>query len=194
MIRKTALVGVVAFAAAWVSGSSSAEEVAIGAKAPEFQAEGVDGKDYCLACASKDAKVTVLCFTCNGCPVAMAYEDRLIEFAKKYAGQGVKLIAINCNNATENLEAMKKRSDAKKFSFPYVFDESGDAARAYGARVTPHLFVVDSAGKVAYRGAFDDNQNKPTEHYLVNAVDALRAGKKPAKDSTNAFGCSIKLK
>ena len=171
-------------------GTLLAGEIEIGAKGPDFKATGVDGAQYSLASA-KGAKVTVLCFTCNLCPVAVAYEDRFIEFNKKYAGKGVKFIAINCNK-TENLEAMKKRSQEKSFNFPYVYDGSADAARAYGARVTPHLFVLDENGKVAYRGSFDDKQKKPTKSFLVDAVEALLAGKKPPVDSTKAFGCTIK--
>lgn len=167
-----------------------AAEVEIGAAAPDFKAQGIDGKTYTLS-DTKGAKVTVICFTCNKCPVAKAYEDRLVAFNKKYAGKGVKFIAINCNK-TENLEEMKRRAEEKQFNFPYCYDGSGAAARAYGARVTPHLFVIDSNGKIAYRGAFDDSQRNPTKHYLAEAVDALLAGERPPLESTKAFGCSIK--
>jgi peroxiredoxin len=164
--------------------------VKTGDAGPDFKAKGVDGKDYSLASA-KDAKVTVLCFTCNACPVAVGYEDRFIEFAKKYKDKGVNFIAINVNS-TEDLSAMKQRAEEKGFSFPYVYDASGDSARAYGARVTPHLFVLDSKGKVVYQGSFDDNQNKPTKSYLVDAVNAVLAGKTPDVKETTAFGCGIR--
>lgn len=185
--------GTLALGAAFCAGTLGAAEVEIGAKAPDFKAVGVDGKPYSLANAA-GAKVTVICFTCNACPVAVAYEDRFIEFVKKYSGQPVTFIALNCNNKTENLQVMKQRSDTKGFNFPYAFDASGDAARAYGARVTPHLFVLDADGKVAYRGSFDDKMKDPKQHFVVDAVEALLAGKQPAKTSTDAFGCSIKLK
>ena len=192
MVRKS--LGWAAIVVAVLAGGRlRAEEIDIGAAAPDFKAQGVDGKDYSLT-STKGAKVTVLCFTCNGCPVAVAYEDRFVEFAKQYSSKGVKFIALNCNNATENLKAMKQRSEEKGFPFPYVFDASGDAARAYGARVTPHLFLIDEHGKVAYRGAFDDNMKDAKKHFVADAVDALLAGKTPETQTTKAFGCGIKLK
>jgi len=162
----------------------------IGEAAPEFKAAGVDGKTYTLG-SFKDAKATVVVFTCNICPVAVAYEDRFIEFAKKYEAKGVRFIAINVNSS-EDISAMKQRAEEKGFNFPYAYDESGDSARAYGARVTPHLYVVDAKGKVVYQGAFDDNMNKPTKAYLANAVEAILAGKTPEVAETRAIGCGIR--
>ena len=124
--------------AALVCPAIFAEEVEIGAKAPDFKATGVDGKQYSLA-NTKDAKVTVLCFTCNLCPVAVAYEDRFIEFNKKYANKGVQFIAINCNK-TENLPAMKERAEEKDFGFPYVYD--GSASRRSGLWRSGHTAPV----------------------------------------------------
>ena len=162
----------------------------IGETAPEFKAAGVDGKNYTLG-SFKDAKATVVVFTCNICPVAIAYEDRFIEFTKKYEAKGVKFIAINVNSS-EDLSAMKQRAEEKGFNFPYAYDESGESARAYGARVTPHLFVVDGKGKIVYQGAFDDNQSKPKNAYLANAVEAVLAGKTPEVAETRAVGCGIR--
>ncbi len=193
MIRKSGWMLAAAAAAVW-SGAFAAE-VEIGAKAPDFKAKGIDGKEYTLA-STKDAKVTVVVFTCNQCPMAIAYEDRLVELTKKYKEKGVQLVAINCNSpsgASENLAAMKQRAEEKGFNFPYALDESGDSARAYGATVTPHFFVIKE-GKIAYRGSLDDQKDKPTKHYLADALDALLAGKKPGTESTKAFGCGIKLK
>ena len=175
-----------------VTANVFAAGVKIGDSAPDFKAKGVDGKDYDLGKA-KDTKATVVCFTCNVCPVAVAYEDRFIEFAKKYQDKGVKFVAINVNS-TEDISAMKQRAEEKGFSFPYAYDDTGDSARAYGARVTPHLFVVDNQGKIVYQGAFDDNQNKPTKHFVADAVDAVLAGKKPEVTETRAFGCGIRPK
>ena len=178
-----------------VGGRAVADEIEVGKAAPDFKAVGVDGKEYSLT-STKGAKVTVLCFTGNGCPVAVAYEDRFIEFAKKFSDKSVKFIALNNNNATEDLKKMKQRAEEKGFNFPYAFDATGDSARAYGARVTPHLFILDQNGRVAYRGAFDDNQNGKAvkKHYVADAVTALLAGKTPETTSSKAFGCSIKLK
>jgi peroxiredoxin len=166
-------------------------ELEVGAKAPEFKAlPGVDGKEISLA-DLKDAKVVVVCFTCNICPVAVAYEDRFVEFNKQYAGKGVKFVAINANRRTEDLAAMKTRAEEKGFNFPYVFDKSGKLATEYGARVTPHIFVLDQNRNVAYVGAFDDDDKKPTQNYVKDAVDSLLAGKKVETTKTKAFGCGI---
>ena len=172
-----------------VTGSNAAD-LEIGGKAPDFKAIGVDGKEYSLA-SLMDAKATVIAFTCNRCPVAVAYEDRFIEFQKKYASKDVKFVAINVNS-TEDLKAMKERAEEKGLNYPYVYDESGDSARAFGAKVTPHLFVLDAKGALAYQGSFDDKQRDPTINYIEQAVDAVLAGTKPEVTMTKAFGCGIK--
>ena len=171
-----------------------AAELEIGAKAPSFSAlPGVDGQE-CSLDAMKDAKAIVVCFTCNKCPVAVAYEDRFVEFQKKYGEKGVKFIAINSNKNSESLDVMKTRAEEKGFNFPYVFDASGKLATEYGATVTPHIFVLDGARKVAYVGAFDDSQQKPSKHYVADAVDAVLAGKTVAVSKTKAVGCGINNK
>ena len=193
LLAASAALAALLIVALTVSVSVSADEIEIGAKAPDFTAIGTDGKTYNLA-SSGDAKAVVLCFTCNGCPVARAYEERLIDFVKQYEGKPVMMIALNCNNKTEDLEAMKAHAKEAGFNFVYAFDESGEAARAYGARVTPHLFVLDADRKVAYRGSFDDSQRDPETAYVAAAVDAILAGRAPETTSTKAFGCGIKLK
>lgn len=173
-----------------------AAELEIGAKAPAFKGlVGTDGKEYSLA-DLKDAKAVVVVFTCNVCPVAVAYEDRFVEFTKKYGAKGVKFVAINANKANdaETIEAMKTRAEEKGFNFPYVFDKTGQSATDYGARVTPHIFVLDGERTVAYVGAFDDNQNNPKKHYLSDAVDSILAGKKVEVTNTKAVGCGIRNK
>jgi peroxiredoxin len=168
-------------------------ELEIGAKAPDFKGlPGIDGKEYSLA-GMKDAKVVVVCFTCNECPVAINYEDRFVEFTKKYNSKGVKFIAINARHASEDLAKMKGRAEEKGFNFPYVAENSGKLAGEYGAKVTPHIFVLDQNRQVAYVGAFDDNQDtsKVAKPYVADAVDALLAGKKVQTTSTKAIGCGI---
>lgn len=173
-------------------GMASADGVSVGEKAPNFKAKTTEGESITLGDA-KGAEAVVVCFTCNKCPVAVAYEDRFIEFNKKYEDKPVKFIALNVNT-TESLAEMKQRAEAKHFKFPYAYDASGDSYRAYGARVTPHLYVIDSDGAVAYIGAFDDSMNpqQVSEHYVADAVDALLAGERPETTKTKAFGCSIK--
>jgi peroxiredoxin len=168
-----------------------AAEAEIGTKAPDLKGlVGTDGKEYCLE-GMKDKKVVVVCFTCNSCPVAVAYEDRFVEFQKKYAAKGVQFVAINANKKTEDVAVMKARAEEKGFNFPYVFDKSGESASKFGARVTPHLFVLDQDRKVAYVGSFDDKTTGPTKNYVAYAVDALLAGKKVELTNSRAFGCGI---
>lgn len=187
MIRRTFL----ALAAVALCVPAYAAELEIGAHAPEFKAlPGVDGKEYNLA-DMKDAKVVVVCFTCNNCPVSVAYEDRFVEFNKAYGNKGVKFVAINANRRSEDIAAMKTRAEEKGFNFPYVFDKSGKSATEYGARVTPHVFVLNEKRDVAYVGAFDDDAQKPTKKYVADAVDALLAGKKVETTKSKAFGCGI---
>jgi peroxiredoxin len=187
MLRRTFL----AFSLVALCAPAYSAELEVGAKAPEFKKlPGVDGKEYSLA-DMKDAKVVVVCFTCNRCPVAVAYEDRFVEFSKQYAGKGVKFVAINANRRTEDLAVMKTRAEEKGFNFPYVFDQSGKLATEYGARVTPHIYVLDQNRNVAYVGAFDDDQEKPSKKYVADAVDSLLTGKKVETTKTKAFGCGI---
>ena len=191
MLRRNALILVVfGLASATFVSWCAAADLEIGSQAPDFKATGVDGEEYSLA-SLKGAKAIVLAFTCNRCPVAIAYEDRFIEFRKKYANKDVTFIAINVNSS-EDLKTMKERAKEKGFNFPYAYDESGDSARAFGAKVTPHLFVLDANGLLAYQGSFDDKTKEPTVSYIDKAVDAVLAGDKPEVTSTKPFGCGIK--
>jgi peroxiredoxin len=172
-----------------------AKGIDVGDKAPDFKAIGVDGKEYTLEGAMKDADAVVVCFTCNQCPVAIAYEDRFIAFNKDFEDQKVVFVAINVN--PESIEDMKSKAEEKGFNFPYAQDEAGESAKAYGAEVTPHLFVVDKEGKVAYIGAFDDNAeaaDKVEHKYLEDAVKAVLKGEAPKKTKTRAVGCGIQIK
>jgi peroxiredoxin len=177
---------------ALVSTTFAAEKLATGDKAPGIAAETTAGKKISLD-DYKDAKLVVVCFTCNVCPVAVAYEDRFIEFTKQYQDKGVQFVAINVNTS-ENLEAMKQRAEEKGFNFPYAYDATGDSCRAYGAKVTPHLYVLDKDRTIAYQGAFDDDNSgkKVQATHLKDAVDALLAGKSVEVSTTTARGCGIR--
>jgi peroxiredoxin len=190
MQRVAALGCAIALAFACVA---TANELKIGDKAPDFTVQGVDGEKYSLEQLGKDADIVVVCFTCNQCPVAVAYEDRFIEFNKKFKDKKVAFIAINANNSTEDLDAMKERAEEKGFNFIYAFDESGKVAMEYGAKVTPELFVIKD-GKLAYHGAFDDKQKDPSQGYVSTAVESLLAGDKLEVTETKPFGCGIKSK
>lgn len=176
----------------------AADELAVGASAPKFSlVNAVDGKTVAGPGAGK---LSVVIFTCNQCPYAKAFEPRIIELAKQYQPKGVVFYAIDPNDdakySIESLGEMKARAVEKGYTFPYLKDGDSAIARAYGARVTPHVYVVDGGGTVRYRGYVDDSA-KPQERRttgLTNALDDLLAGKAVSKQATRAFGCTIKWK
>jgi len=193
MTRFAALVvAIAALVAAPVSAGEFNKVVNLGEKAPTFKAlPGTDDKSLSLDDLKNDVVVVVI--TCNHCPVAIAYEDRMIEFAKKYKGK-VDVVAINVNtNDNDKLDKMKERAKEKGFNFPYLYDESQSIAKALGAKVTPEFFVLDKSRKIAYMGAFDDNMKteKVTKKYVESAVDTLLAGKKVEMGETKPFGCGV---
>lgn len=196
---KTGIFGkmLMGFALALIAFSQDAQAqktaLEVGAEAPAFSVTGADGQAVTLEKATEDSELVVVVFTCNSCPVAKAYEQRLVDFDKKYQTQKVNLIAINSNTKTEDLEAVKKKSTDDSLNYVYAFDATGQAAKDFKASVTPEVFVIQD-GKIAYHGAFDDSLKSPTKHYLANAVDALLADKQPETVSTKAFGCGIKSK
>jgi peroxiredoxin len=189
LTRSMMVLGLVAAASA-----CAAEGVQIGSTAPEWKnLPGTDGKNHSLA-DLKEAKAVVVAFTCNHCPVAVAYEDRFQEFARKYEAKGVAFVAINVNNIdADRLPAMKERAKEKGFTFSYLYDESQKIGKDFNATKTPHLFVLDGSRKVAYIGAFDDKMDagNVNKHYVADAVEAILAGKTPAVDKTPAHGCGI---
>jgi peroxiredoxin len=169
----------------------------VGDAAPTFaNLTGVDDKTLSLNdLKSKD--VVVIAITCNHCPVAVAYEDRLIEFAKKYtssADSKVALVAINVNNGEQDkLPAMKVRAKEKGFNFPYVYDPSQKVGKDYGASVTPEFYVLGKDRKIVYMGALDDanDATKAKVNYVEAAVKAALEGKAPETKETRARGCGV---
>ena len=172
-----------------------AAELKIGDAAPSWSGIiGIDDKEHGLSDYSK-AKAVVLVFTCNHCPVAVAYEDRLVALQKDYQAKGVQVVGVNVNTiAADRLDKMKERAKDKEFNFPYLYDETQKIGHDYGATCTPHVFVLDKNRKIAYTGAIDDSMaaGKVKTPCLRNALDAILAGEKPAKAATKQFGCSIK--
>ncbi|MFN4257773.1 MAG: thioredoxin family protein [Gemmataceae bacterium] len=170
----------------------------IGDAAPAWKdLPGTDGRKHSLA-DLKDKEAVVVVFTCNSCPIAVDYEDRIIDFTKKYAGPSGKvgMVAINVNNIeADKLDKMKERAAEKGFNFPYLYDESQEIARAYGATATPEFFVLDQSRKVAYMGALDDTSTVANvkHKYLESAVDAVLHGKQPATKETYPHGCRIRF-
>jgi peroxiredoxin len=178
-----------------------AEGYKVGDKAADFKLQNIDGNYVSLA-DYPDAKGFVVVFTCNGCPYAKAYQDRIVELDKKYKSKGYPVIAINPNNTDlkpeDNLEGMAKRAKDKEFTFPYLKDANYEVYKEYGAKRTPHIYVLTRQGEdmvVTYIGAIDDNYQDASavkEPYLANALDALLADKDPDPVFTKAIGCSIK--
>lgn len=174
----------------------------IGDVATDFKLENIDGKMVSLS-DFKKAKGFIVIFTCNTCPYAVAYEDRVEALNKKYASKGYPVIAIMPNNTDvkpgDNMEAMKARAKAKGFTFPYLMDEGQKIYPQYGATKTPHVYVLEKMAKgniVKYIGAIDDNYkdaNAVNQKYVEDAVDALLAGEEIKESKTRAIGCSIKV-
>lgn len=136
----------------------------------------------------------LIVFTCNSCPCARDYEDRLKALAAKYPDQ-LAVVAINSNTIREDrLDAMKKRAADRGFNFPYLHDESQKVAKSYGATYTPEFFLLDAQRRIAYMGAMDDKDDpdKVTQHYVEDAFLALRSGKRSPKSETRARGCMIR--
>ncbi len=154
---------------------------------------GVDDKRHSLN-DLKDAKLVVVLFACNRCPVVKAYERRLIQFVDDYRDKGVELVAVNVSQQElDRLDKMKTRALEHGFNFPYLIDPSQKIAKAYGATVTPHVFVLDQKRHVAYMGKIDDHldETKVSERFLRDAVDALLADQPPEVTETRQVGCAI---
>jgi peroxiredoxin len=183
------------------------ETLEIGSQALDFNLPGVDGRNHQLSDFA-DAKVLVVVFTCNHCPTAQAYEDRIKKLTSDYKNKGVAVVAISPNDPlairldelgytdmSDTFEEMKIRAADKGYNFPYLYDGKTQAvARAYGPVATPHLFILDDHRKLRYVGRFDDSE-KPKQvksNDAINAIEALLAGRKVPVEKTLAFGCSIK--
>ena len=165
----------------------------IGDAAPRFELMDVEGGMQALQTPA------VVVFTCNHCPYALAWHDRLMDLARDYGD--VHFYAINPNDAEryprDSFEAMRERvaSDGG-WPMPYLHDESQEVARAYGAKTTPDVFVIDGGGRIVYRGAPDEDHQNPALNasWLRAALDAVLAGSEPERAETKPVGCSIKWK
>lgn len=174
----------------------------LGEKSPHAttKMKNVDGKETSIAEVA-GAKGTLVVFTCNHCPYAKAWEDRIVELGNTYSKQGIGVIAVNPNDPgvkpDDGFEAMQTRAKEKGFAFPYVVDATSDVAKAYGATKTPEVFLFGADGKLVYKGAVDDNSEDAKAvkvRYLKDALDAVAGGKKPAMAESKALGCSIKFR
>lgn len=180
----------------------------IGAKAPAFSLKGVDGNTYSLASFSK-FKILVIIFTCNHCPTAQAYEDRIIQLTKDYSVKGVAVVAVSPNDPksirldelgytdmSDTYDEMKLRAKQKKFNFPYLYDGDKQAmSKAYGPATTPHVFIFDKERILRFQGRIDDVEKpteKPTSRDTRNAIEELLQNKEVTVKTTKVFGCSVK--
>ncbi len=199
IVCTAALAGLLATAAGAGAAPGKFNKVlSVGDAAPAWEnLPGTDGKKHSLA-DLKGKEVVVVVFTCNSCPIASDYEPRLLAFARKHAGPDsrVAVVAINVNTIKEDsLPEMTKRAEKKKYPFPYLYDDTQQIARKFGATYTPEFFVLDKGRKVAYLGAMDD-KSPPAEaklHHLEAAVEAVLAGKPAPTGETLARGCKIRF-
>lgn len=165
-----------------------------------FSLKGTDGRTYRPEDFAQ-AKVLGVIFTCNHCPYARAWEDRLIRSQRDHANRGVRFVLINSNDPTkvpdDSFDQMKVRAHTKEYPFPYLFDETQEVAKAYGATRTPEIFLFDESRTLRYHGAPDDNYEDPSavqHHYLRDALEAILAGSVPPTPETKPVGCTIKWK
>ncbi|MEY4190211.1 MAG: hypothetical protein RIR17_947 [Planctomycetota bacterium] len=172
----------------------------VGDTAPDFRLKNVDGNMVSLK-DFKKAKGFIVTFTCNTCPYAVLYEDRIIALHKKMEPKGFPVIAIQPNDpdiqSGDSFSKMQERAREKNFPFPYLLDEGQKVYPQYGATRTPHFFILDKNLKVQYIGALDDNPQDAsavTKRYVEDAVAAIEKGKTPEVTSTKAIGCGIKAK
>ncbi|HTL56693.1 MAG TPA: redoxin domain-containing protein [Candidatus Limnocylindrales bacterium] len=181
--------------------------LSLGSQAPDFNLPGIDGRNWSLQ-DFKASKILVVIFTCNHCPTAQYYEERIKQLVTDYKGEGVAVIGIMPNDPksvrldelgwsdlSDSFAEMKLRARDRTFNFPYLYDGDTEAvARAYGPVATPHAFVFDAQRKLRYVGAIDDSERPQhvQKHYLRDALDALLAGHEPPQTKTKVVGCSIK--
>jgi len=179
----------------------------LGSTAPDFDLPGVDGRHWRLKDFA-DAKALIVLFTCNHCPTAQYYEERIKQIVSDYKGRGVALVAIMPNDPksvrldelgwtdlSDTFEEMKLRAEDREYNYPYLYDGDTEAvSKAYGPVATPHVFVFDVARKLRYAGAIDDSERiaKVTKNYLRDALDAVLESKEPPVAQTKVVGCSIK--
>jgi peroxiredoxin len=196
------------FAFSFLNPSDDYKTLEIGSKAPDFKLPGVDGKTYTLA-SFNSYNILVIVFTCNHCPTAQAYEERIIQMTKDYKSKGVAVAAISPNDPKsvqlselgysdmgDSFAEMKVRAKQKKYNFPYLYDgDTEKTSKAYGPVATPPVFIFDKERKLRYQGRIDDVEKPtgtPKNFDTRNAIEALLANKEVPVTTTKVFGCSVK--
>jgi len=200
-MKKTIVFFSIVLTAAVMMTTAASNGYKVGDSVKDFQLKNTDGKNVSLA-DYKNAKGYIVIFTCNHCPYAKAYEQRIMGLDKMYASKGYPVIAINPNDTKavpdDSYENMVSVAKAKGYTFPYLIDETQQVARQFGAARTPHVFVLNKTDKglqVAYIGAIDDNTEDAsavTHKYVEDAVNSLLKGQQVPVTETKAVGCTIK--
>jgi peroxiredoxin len=206
-MNRSVLALAVSLAALLRLGAEEPVTLPLGSSAPDFRLPGVDGRSYSLQDFAA-AKILVVLFTCNHCPTAQYYEERIKNLVRDYKEKGVAFVAISPNDPKsvrldelgytdlgDTLEEMKVRAQHRQFNFPYLYDgETESVARAYGPVATPHVFIFDAQRKLRYAGRIDDSEREQfvKSHEARNALDALLAGQEPVIKQTKVVGCSVK--
>jgi peroxiredoxin len=176
-----------------------ATALSLGEPAPEFSLPATDGETYSLA-SFADAPLLTIVFLANHCPYVSSWEERLTTLARDYADRGVRFAGVSSNDADkqpkDSFEAMGRRAAEQHYPFPYLYDEDGAVARAFGATRTPEVYLFDSDRILRYHGAIDSDweEGEDRDEYLRNALDALLAGQSVPVAETHATGCVIKTK
>jgi peroxiredoxin len=169
----------------------------VGKPAPRLELPDTEGEVHTLPLAG-EAPATVVLWTCNHCPYALGWHDRLVAVARDYGDRDVRFLAVNSNDAerypADSLDAMRERVSAERWPFPYLHDETQGAARAWNAQTTPHVYLLDADLRIRYEGAPDADHMDPSLDalWLREALDAILAGAEPERPATDPVGCSIK--
>ena len=176
-----------------ISGMTRPQGLNVGDKATDFSLANIDGKMISLD-SYKDAKGYIVVFTCNNCPYAKAYQQRLADLHYSFAKKGFPVIAINTSDSEQDI---KQRAKEEKYPFVYLHDETQQVSKSYGAVKTPHVYVLNRDKTVAYIGAIDNNYKDAEaadKRYVEDAVEALLANREIKVTNTKAIGCTIKWK
>ena len=167
---------------------------------PEFHLPGTDGNMYSSDSFS-NKEILIVIFSCNHCPYVQAYEQRIIELQNEFNENSVQIVAISSNDAVkypeDSFDEMKKRAESKNFNFPYLYDQSQEIAKVFGATHTPQVFLFNSEKKLKYEGKIDDNWQEPelvNSRYLRDAILEVLNGKDVSVPETFSIGCTIKWK
>lgn len=201
-MKTTLALSLFAMLASGAAVANEAKPLALGAKAPLASTKlpnVTDGKEISIEKAA-GKKGTMVVFTCNGCPYAKAWEERIVELGNAYSKKGVGVLLINSNSPAvskgDTAEATKERAKERGMQFAYGLDPQSQVAKAFGATKTPEAFVFDKDGKLVYHGTIDDNHEDAAavqKRYLKDALEAVSAGKVPPVQETKSLGCGIKF-